>query len=288
MTDSPTADRPVEPVEPVGVILQRWRKRRRLTGQQLGDRVGMSQAKISRLENGHVSVEPGDVRLLVEALDVPRAEAERLVELAEHADDRLLEWVPAGADQATRQREFGRAEAVAREIRIMQPAVLPGLLQTSEYARAILSANMDDDSAVSEAVNARIQRNQILHSGEREFRFLITEQVLRNQVCRPAEMISQIYRMREVAAFPNVRIGIITDDVDLPIAPYHGFYVADDRWVSVDLFTTTLRSAGRQTLREFRRVFDRLEAVAVTDIDDLLSHYLARYARMLVPNQAAR
>ena len=58
MTDSPTsAD---QPMEPVGTILARWRKRRRLTGQALGDRVGMSQAKISRLETGAVAAEPSD------------------------------------------------------------------------------------------------------------------------------------------------------------------------------------------------------------------------------------
>ncbi|MEU4690334.1 helix-turn-helix transcriptional regulator [Actinoplanes sp. NPDC023714] len=282
------------PAEPVGAILLRWRKRRRLTGQQLGDRVGMSQAKISRLETGAVAAEPGDVRLLAEALEMPAVEAERVVELAEHADDRLIEWTSAGADQATRQHEIGRAEAAAKEIRILQPTVIPGLLQTSEYARAILSAHERQadphgaDSAVTEAVIARMQRNQILHAGDREFHFLITEQVLRNQVCRPAEMISQIDRMREISRFPNVRLAIITDDAPLPIAPYHGFFVADGRWVSVDLFTGAWRSTGRGTVRAYRQAFDALEAVATTDIDDLLDAYQARYARMLVPNQLSR
>ncbi|WP_255689207.1 helix-turn-helix transcriptional regulator [Actinoplanes sp. DH11] len=290
--DSPdSGDRPAEPV---GAILFRWRKRRKLTGQQLGDRVGMSQAKISRLETGAVAAEPSDVRLLAEALDMPAAEAERVIELAEHADDRLTDWVSAGRDQADRQREYGRAEAAAKELRILQPAVIPGLLQTSEYARAILSAHEqgDDsrraDSAVTEAVIARMQRNQILHSRDRDFHFLITEQVLRNQVCHPAEMISQLDRMRQVATFPNVHLGIIADDTQLPIAPYHGFVVADDRWVSVDLFTASLRSSGRKTVRAYRRMFESLEAVAHTEIDALLDRYQAHYARMLLPNPVSK
>ncbi|WP_433831009.1 helix-turn-helix domain-containing protein [Actinoplanes sp. CA-015351] len=283
------------PVELVGSVLARWRKRRKLTGQELGDLVGMSQAKISRLENGKVLAEPGDVRAIAEALNLPDEERERVVERAEHADDRLTEWTPAGRDLADRQKEYGRMEATAKELRIMQPAVVPGLLQTSEYARALLADLKDEvddlrsaDSAVSEAVNARMQRNQILHEQGREFHFLITEQVLRNQVCQPAEMISQISRMREVAAQPNVRLRIVADDAVLPIAPYHGFVVADDRWVSVDLFSASLRSAGRQAVRTYRRIFDALEQVALTDVSDLLDRYHARYVAMLMPKSVVR
>lgn len=292
MTDSP--DSAGRPVEPVGAILARWRKRRKLTGQTLGDRVGMSQAKISRLETGAVAAEPGDVRLLAEALEMPPVEVERVVGLAEHADNQLTEWTSAGHDLAARQREYGRMEATAKELRVLQPTVIPGLLQTSEYARAVLADLTDEpddarlaDSAVSEAVNARMQRNQILYSPGREFHFLITEQVLRNQVCKPAEMHAQIDRMREVAAYPNVHLRIITDDALLPIAPYHGFVVADDRWVSVDLFSASLKSSGRKTVRAYRRTFEALERVALSDIGDLLDRYQARYVQLLLPNSVA-
>ncbi|MBB2940309.1 transcriptional regulator with XRE-family HTH domain [Actinoplanes lutulentus] len=278
----------------MGAILFRWRKRQKLTGLQLGKRVGMSQAKISRLETGAVAAEPGDVRLLAEALGVPPGEAELAIELAEHAGERLIEWVPAGRDQAERQREIGRAEAAAKEIRILQPAVVPGLLQTSEYARAVLSAHEgraatgSNDAAVTEAVIARQERNRILHSPAREFHFLITEQVLRVGVGGPAVMISQIDRMREVAGFPNVRLSVITDEAELPIPIYHGFFVADDRWVSVDLFTALLRATGRTIVRDYRELFDQLESAARSDIDDLLDHYQARYVGALQPKSVAR
>lgn len=292
MTGSPeSADRPVEPV---GTILARWRKRRKLTGQALADRVGMSQAKISRLETGAVAAEPSDVRLLAEALELPAAEVEHVVELAEHADNQLTEWTSAGHDLAARQHEYGRMEAAAKELRVLQPAVVPGLLQTSEYARALLADPKDEaedarlaDSAVSEAVNARMKRNQILYAPDREFHFLITEQVLRNQVCSPAEMIGQIDRIRRVATHPNVHLGIVPDDAPLPVAPYHGFVVADDRWVSVDLFHASLKSSGRQTVRAYRRTFEALERVALTEVDALLDRYQARYVRLLVPNSVA-
>ncbi|BFU45437.1 helix-turn-helix domain-containing protein [Krasilnikovia sp. MM14-A1004] len=295
MQDSPDL-RPDRPIEPVGAILARWRKRQKLTGQVLGDRVGMSQAKISRLENGVVAAEPGDVRLLAEALGMPQAEVERVVELAEHADNRLTDWTWAQQGLATAQSEMGRIETAAKDLRVFQPAVVPGLLQTSEYARAImteLKEELDDarlvDSAVmvSEAVTARMKRSEILALPDREFRFLITEQVLRNRVCRPADMIAQIERMRELAARPNVYLLIIPDHAPLPLAPFHGFYVADNRWVSVDLFNTSVMSKGHRTVRIYRRAFDALERVALTDAVDLLDHYQARYVRMMLQNSVA-
>lgn len=295
----PTGSQPMgseQPMESVGVILARWRKRRRLTGQALGDLVNMSQAKISRVETGAVAAEPGDVRLLAEALHMPPAEVERVVELAEHADDRLTDWTSAQPGLADRQREMGRIEDSAREHRIFQPTVVPGLMQTSEYARAILSNLRDelDDAriadsagAVSEAVNARMQRNHILLLSDRDFHFVITEQVLRNLVCRPADMIAQIDRMREVAAYPNVRLRVVTDDAQLPIAPYHGFYLADNRVVTVDLFNASMKSAGRKTLHAYRRIFDAIERVSVSEMDDLLDRYQTHYARMLLRDSHA-
>jgi transcriptional regulator with XRE-family HTH domain len=275
--------------EPVGAILARWRKRRRLTGQALGERVGMSQAKISRLETGAVSAEPHDVRLLAEALEMPPGEVERVVGLAEHADNQLIEWIPAGG-LADAQQMYGQIEMATRELRVFQPAVVPGLMQTSEYARAIMSdltqaeARLSESAiALSEAVNARMQRNHVLLLPDHRFTFVITEQVLRNRVCRPADMIGQIERMRELATYANVEFAVISQDAELPIAPYHGFVVGDERWVSVDLFNTGLMSRGRKTVQAYLTVFDELRQIAEADVDDLLKRYLDAYVRMMLP-----
>jgi transcriptional regulator with XRE-family HTH domain len=295
MPDSSSSD--AQPPAPVGRTLAKWRKRRNLTGQALADRVGMTQSKISRLETGAVAAEPADVRLLAEALEMPSGEVEHVVELAEHAaDNRLIEWIAAGHELLALQREIGRMEAAAKELRVFQPAVIPGLMQTSEYARAVMSDSMDEvaaaglvDSAVevSEAVSARMQRNQVLHLPDHQFHFLITEQVLRDQVCSAAEMIAQIERMRELAKYPNIDLRIITDGTSLPIPPYHGFVVADEKWVSVDLFTASLKSNGRQLVRAYREAFAALERVGTKDIRGLLDRYQEQYARKLLPESFA-
>jgi transcriptional regulator with XRE-family HTH domain len=290
------SDSPDLPEELVGAALARWRKRRGIPGQALGDRVGMSQAKISRLENGVVNADPNDVRVLAVELKLPPAEVERLVDLAERTDDRLTDWRPTALGLADRQRDVGQLEATTTTHRNFQPTVVPGLLQTSEYARSIMSGlqiELDDDriagsaATVAVAVAARMERNQILLHPKMTFHFLMTESVLSNRVGEPVEMLGQIKRLREVSEFENVTVRIVPADADLPVAPYHGFYIADDRWVLVDLFNTSLRSRGRQTVRHYRRVFDAIERAAVADIAPLLDRYQRAYAQMLFPGTAA-
>ncbi|MFD0525339.1 helix-turn-helix domain-containing protein [Paractinoplanes durhamensis] len=276
-------------------MLARWRKARKMTGQALGDRVGMSQAKISRLETGAVTAEPADVRLIGEKLGIPATEVIQAVALAERGQERLTDWTTARPRLVERQQEVGRVEMQAREIRVFQPAVVPGLTQTSEYARAVLFAlkdlydphNSDSPLAVSEAVNARMKRSEILFLPDHKFYFLITEQVLRNRVCEPAAMVAQIARVRELANCQNVDFRILPDTAELPVAPYHGFSIIDDRQISVDLLNTMVWSNGRKTIQDYRRVFDALLSVASTDINDLLNAYQARYARMLLPESMA-
>ncbi|MGK5684748.1 helix-turn-helix domain-containing protein [Actinoplanes sp. URMC 104] len=288
MTDSLAF--PDEPEEPVGVALARWRKRKQLSGQALGDRVGLSQATISRLENGRSPADPHVVRRVAEGLELPSDEVDRLVALAGNSDNQLTDWQTTEPNLSNRQHHVGRIESPAREVRIFQPAVVVGLLQTSEYARAILTGlrtGLEDDQgadsalAVSEGVAARMKRSQVLYEPNRTFSFVMSEAVLGNQVCRPADMLAQIARLREVAALPNVSLRIIPAEAELPLAPFHGFELVDDRYIFVDLFSPSLSSSSRHFIRQYRRVFDALESVATDRIEPLLDMYQRRYVRML-------
>lgn len=288
MSDSPNLDDGFD--EPVGAALARWRRSKQISGQVLGERIGLSQATISRLESGVTSADPHVVRRVAEALDLPADEVERLVGLADRPNERLIDWQSIVPGLADRQHLVGRLESSARDTRIFQVAVVPGLLQTSEYARAVLTAVRmelgdaqiaDSALAVAEAVTARLQRAQALDEPDRQFHFLITEDVLAHQVCRPVDMIAQIARLREVAAYPNVSLRIIPQDVEWPIAPMHGFVLMDDKSVFVDLFNTSVLSRGRRIAGHYRRVFDALDGIATSDIEPLLADFEKRYIRRM-------
>ncbi|MFI5895819.1 helix-turn-helix domain-containing protein [Actinoplanes sp. NPDC051513] len=288
MTDSPHLADGFD--EPVGTALARWRRSKQISGQVLGERVGISQATISRLENNASNPDPQVVRRVAEALELPSEEVERLVGLVERPSEVLIDWQSTQPGLADRQHFVRRLEASARDTRIFQSAVVPGLLQTSEYARAVLGVlrmEMADDQiadstlAVSEAVAARMQRALTLDEPGRQFHFLIAEDVLGHQVCPPVDMIAQIARLRVVAAYPNVTIRIIPQNAPWPIPPVHGFVLTDDRNVFVDLFSTSLLSRGRRTAGYYRRVFEGLDSAATSDIDPILDDFEKRYIRRL-------
>ena len=197
MSDSPP-DLPGSTDEPVGATLARLRKRKKISGHALGSKVGMSQAKISRLETGATSPDPQDVRRIAQALGLAADEVDRLVATAENSNDQLIDWQSTEPGLPDRQHFVRHLEATTREIRTFQPAVVVGLLQTSEYARSLMTpveTELATDHiaasalAVSEAVSGGMLRSQALYDLTRQFSFIMADSLLTNRVFRPVDVI---------------------------------------------------------------------------------------------------
>ena len=271
---------------PVGGEIARLRHEAELTGQQLGDLAGMSQAKVSRIETGASAADPADVEKLARALHLGDREIARLVELAERGLNRMTDWRSTKLAMVTRQHEIGQFEEAGREVRVFQPAAVPGLLQTSEYARAVMTgwqrmlepAGVEPPSAgIYEAVSARLHRHQVLASTDRRFSFVMAESVLSSRLCRPEEMLGQIQRIRELADKDNIFVGIIPADAPLSRPLVHGFELIDDKWLVIDLFNTSVTSRGASDIRLYLDLFESLKEQAITDIDDILDKHLDVY-----------
>jgi transcriptional regulator with XRE-family HTH domain len=266
------------------------RRDQRLTGAQLAKRVGMSQPKISRLENGIGLPDPEDVARIARELGAGAEEIRRLMELAERSHNRMTDWRPFPVALASKQRVVARSEFDARVIRQFEQAIICGLLQTSGYARAVLTTFQelvlpDTESAVgvhvAEAVSVRMQRQEVLADESKSFHFVLAEAALSNRICPPEEMLAQIRRLRQVARQDNVSLAIIPADVEWRVPPMHSFQLFDERTVAVDLFNTGLESHGKADAQMYRQVFDWLSEQAVEDIDLILDRYLDRYIGLL-------
>jgi transcriptional regulator with XRE-family HTH domain len=286
-----SAGAPHDP-EPVGSALARMRKANRLTGAQLAAMVGMSQPKISRIERGQGVADPGDVGDIARALGADESLARDLMQRAERSHDRMTDWRPTAISLAGTQKSLAAWEAAAKDIRNFEPAVVPGLLQTSGYARSVLVGFFERlsqpegapsrETAVLGAIAERIRRQGILADPARSFRFVITENVLRNKICPPAEMLAQIEHLRQVSArHDNVVIGIVPDDQPVAIPPMHGFVVLDDSMIIIDVYNTGLTSRGRSDAEQYRRVFDVFEEHARTDIEPILRIHEELYVGLL-------
>jgi len=271
---------------PVGQALASLRKQAGLTGTGLARIVGMSQSKISRIENGSTTVNPQDVATLARALGAPDDVVRRLVARARRAPTQQTGWRMEPDDISRRQSEIAEIEAATRVIRSFSALVVHGLLQTSEYARGVLagvhsvfSADMVTPAAeaVSVSAAARIARQQALADRGKEFRLVLPESVFWNRFCEPEDMLAQIRRVREVGQQDNVRIGIIPIDARWPVPVGHDFTVHDESSVVLDLPISNIMSRVAEDIAVYRRIFDLLEAEATTDIDETLDRHAARY-----------
>jgi transcriptional regulator with XRE-family HTH domain len=292
---SSTSGTPSGADEPLGSILAAMRRARKLTGGQLAKMVGMSQPKISRLENGVGLPDPEDVGRIARALGAEEDQARRLMELAERSRNRMTDWRLLPTALVSKQRGVAQWEADARTLRLFEPAAIHGLLQTSDYARTILStfqelilldADASSSAAVAEAVSERMRRQEILADHNKTFHFVMAEAALSNRICPPEEMPAQILRLREVTRQENVSISIIPADTRWRVPPFHGFVLFDESKVSVDLFNTGITSEGKADARIYRQVFDWLEQQADANIDQFLDKYLRQYLDLSQPRKS--
>ncbi|WP_229069871.1 helix-turn-helix transcriptional regulator [Actinoplanes sp. DH11] len=278
-----------DPGRPVGRILRQRRESLRLTGNALASLAGMTQAKVSRIETGRTGAAPEDVRRLAEALRMPPAEIDDLVRRAAGGRTTsvpMTQWRPEESGLARRQVEVARAELAAHEIWTFQPAVVPGLMQTSGYAEAVMrpqrrrtgrAAPEVPEVDLLDGVAARLRRQRILKLPDKRFRFLMTEATLSNRLGSPEDMLAQLRRIREIAGQPNVSVGIIPADAALTQAPMNGFELLDDTWVMMDLFNTALSSRVVSDIELHRDVFEGFAEVAVTEIEPILDRYSRLY-----------
>lgn len=129
------------------------------------------------------------------------------------------------------QDEFVRLVREAKRIRSFEVTLIPGLLQTADYARhrmleAVRFYGFAEDG-VESAIAARMRHQDTLYDSGRRFEFIITEAALRFRLCPPQVMLAQVDRLVNLAALDHITLGIIPLDAELPVAPMHGFLIAD-------------------------------------------------------------
>jgi hypothetical protein len=123
-----------------------------------------SQAKVSRIENGVVRSTVEDIEAMLDALGVHGDKREQLLALAEEASESTVSWrVLHKGGMARWQYELDQLLRTAARVRHFQPMIVPGLMQTAEYARQALElGNWTGQKDVDAAVVARLARQQIL------------------------------------------------------------------------------------------------------------------------------
>lgn len=188
--------------------LRRLREAADLTIDEVAEKLECSASKISRIETGHVGVTPRDARDMLELYGMTGDEREALVQLAREA--RKPGWWQAYKEVFT--GTFVGLEADASSLRAFQALLVPGLLQTEPYARAVIRAMRPDadESDIQRRVAARTARQQLLlEPNPPEYWAVIDEAVLHRIVGGPEVMAHQADRLLAVAQLPHVTIQVV-------------------------------------------------------------------------------
>ncbi|MFD0165825.1 helix-turn-helix domain-containing protein [Streptomyces decoyicus] len=195
----------------------------------------MSASKLSKIETGKAAPSVVDVERILTTIGVSdEVKAEYLEAVRTEATEatawRLIRRM--GIHKA--QQQTRALEAHMALLRLFQPALVPGLLQTPEYIRAILSRHDLGEDVLTRTIGARIERQQALYDSTKELHFIITEPVLRWRIVSAARMAEQVDRLVSLSRLPNIDIRIVPLSAQQQDIANHAFVIRDDRTVSVE------------------------------------------------------
>lgn len=252
----------------LGALLRARRQELGLTVEQVAERLEFSPSKVSRLETGQRGATARDVRDFCDLYGVrDTAERERLVNLAREGKQQGW-WQSYDLDFST----YVGLEAAAVSTKYFLSVVIPGLLQTADYARAMLEAWDPEISMerIDELVSVRLTRQKLLtQEPPLTISAIFDEAALHRVVGGPATMRSQLRRLIELTRLPHVTIRIIPYAVGAHMAMESTFRILEfDNPVHDVVFVEGL--VGRiylervQDVARYKDVFERLSVIALS------------------------
>lgn len=254
---------PEEPArDELSSALRELRASLQLSGTDAARQVGMSQASLSRYETGRQVPDPDTVAALCRLYDVPAEQRRHLEALAadlwRDANPRARAVRKAASNM---QRRIGRIEQASARIGVFQPVVVPGLLQTNDYARAVFASGGVDDAA--DAVTERLARQELLADPAKHFTLIMSEGVPRWVLGSPAIMRDQIEQIIDLSRHDNIEVGVVGTRSIANVIPMSGFDVYDDRAAVVATNATTSFFTESADVQTFTELFARVRAAAV-------------------------
>lgn len=251
--------------EALGDRLRGLRKDARLSGRELAALTGWHFTKVSKIEHGRTMPTEADLELWCFHC---RAQNE-LPDLI--ATARSIEKMYAEIRRLMRtgtsryQREALEDEARSRRFRQFQVALIPGFLQTRDYASAILTdaaAMLGHPADIEPTVSARQERAGLMLSGDKLFHFVLLESVLTTRVGQSEVMQDQLRHLLTVLPLPRVHLGIIPA-LTRVYMPMSGFVIVDDRYVEMETFSAIIKVTQAHEIAIYAKVFDHYARLAV-------------------------
>ncbi|PZT72118.1 MULTISPECIES: helix-turn-helix domain-containing protein [unclassified Streptomyces] len=225
----------------------------------------MSPSKLSKIENEALAPSVMDVERILTALEVSEEVKARLTEAARKAATEATAWrILRRTGLHKHQDEIRAIEAQTSLMRLFQPSCFPGLLQTPEYARAILGRHGYTQGALEKMMGARLLRQEVLHDTARTFRFVITESVLRWKIVRPSMLAAQLDKLITMSRMPNVSIGVLPLSAPMTDLPSSSFVLFDTNLAIIEIPHAEITTTEARDVELYVNKFAGFEGAAVT------------------------
>jgi len=239
-----------------------------LSAKDVAERLGWPASKLSKLEHGRQAASAQDIIGWAGAVGVPDGVRDELL-----ADARSLR---VEYDSWKRQLHRGFAavqnasrplESATTQLRAFEVGLVPGLLQSAEYAHNVFSNNARYRAGVTDieaAVAARLRRQEVLYEPGKTFEFLVTESALSAVLCPLPVLRAQLKKLLVLGGLDTVELAVIPVEARLPKAAGHGFWIFDDSLVLVETLSAELSLRDADDVELYVRHFERLWEVAET------------------------
>ncbi|MEH0542651.1 helix-turn-helix transcriptional regulator [Streptomyces sp. B21-105] len=272
----------------LGAELRTLRAQAGLTSGEAARLVGWHQSKVSRIETGTSGSKPADVRLLLDAYGVTDPQLrELMLALAdpEVGGGRDHWWHAYRGVLPPAYRDFISLESQAGAMRTLETTVVPGLLQTPEYARAVTGAAVEglDEEQLDTLVEVRLARQDVLRAQPPlELSAVLDESVLRREVGGPEVMVRQLLRLVEASRMPQVSLQVLPFTAGAHIGVTGPFVIfsfsrtSDLDVVVLDHLTSSLYLERKEDLQAYAQAFNALRAHALSPGES--SDYIAAMA----------
>jgi transcriptional regulator with XRE-family HTH domain len=265
----------------LGAELRALRTSAGLTSGEAARLVGWHQSKVSRIETGTSGVKPIDVRLLLDAYGVADSQLRDLLMMLAGSDDsggRHHWWHAYRGVLPPTYRDFISLESQAGAMRTLETTVVPGLLQTPEYARAVTSAAVEGlaEERLDTLVEVRLARQDVLRADPPlKLSAVLDEAVLRREVGGPGVMARQLEKLVEAARLPQVRLQVLPFAAGAHIGVTGPFVIfsfsstSDLDVVVLDHLTSSLYLERKEDLQAYTEAFNALQIHALSSEDSL-------------------
>ncbi|MET8472914.1 helix-turn-helix transcriptional regulator [Streptomyces sp. NPDC006422] len=271
----------------LGAELRALRVQAGLTSGEAARLVGWHQSKVSRIETGRSGVKPSDVLRLLDAFEARDPELRELVVALAGGDNAGGHhwWHAYRGLLPPAYRDFISLESQACRIRTLETSVVPGLLQTPEYAHAVTRSvlNGAPDRHINALVEVRLARQDVLRADPPlRLTAVLDEAVLRREVGGRGVLRRQLAHLAEAARMPHVRIHVLPFSSGGHIGLTGPFVVfsfpntSDLDVVVLDHLTSSLYLERKEDLKAYTDAFDALLLHARSPEDSL--EFIAKIA----------